>query len=1013
MKQSFRWQILCCTLATAVGCIAASLVPAAEPTTDAPLPPEEAAGSMVVPPGFEVTLFAGEPDVRQPIGFCIDDRGRLWVAENYNYPNHGTRPGDRILIFADTDGDGRFDERTVFYDQLNYVSGIEVGFGGVWVMSPPFFYFIPDRDGDDRPDSDPVVVLDGFGNHANAHNMANGLAWGPDGWLYGTHGRTNWSMIGRPGAAEEERVRFDGGVYRYHPTRHVWEPYADGTTNPWGIDWDDYGNAFVCNCVNPHLFQVIPGAHYEPWRNRKSSEFAYERIPTIADHLHFTGTGNVRDGLGSAEEDAAGGGHAHCGTLIYLGDSWPDRYRNTLLTNNIHGRRINNDILQRAGSGYVASHGPDLMRSRDPWFMGVTLQCGPDGSVYVSDWSDTGECHSVRNTRRETGRIYRISYGSPRQVNVDVAQLSNRELVQLQLHRNDWFVRHARRVLQERSAAGHEMRDVHSQLRLMFAAEPEVPRKLRALWALHVTGGLDEPFLIEQLDHPVENVRAWAIQLLCEGRRQGRPDDPLVIGDLSTAGVWPAAAAERMQDLATAGDAPMVRLALASALQRIDGTNRWPVAEALAKRGEDRHDSNLPLMNWYAIEPLVHVDLKRFVRLAATAEIPVIRRHIARRAASLNPELGGLDELVEVLQATDSETRQIDLLDGILQGLEGRRRVDMPHRWSAAYAHLLSSESQQVQQRVIRLALIFDDPVALRQLRAQVVDAAAMPVDRIRAIRALTAKHDDALAGMLLPLVSDTNVQASVLEALAEYDHPATPQTILRHYESMKPTVRETALETLAARPAWARQLLAAVAEGRVPRKDLSAYTARQIQSLGDEELNAHLTRIWGAVRKTPTDRAREIATYRRQLTPAVMADADPAAGRAVFNKLCSNCHRLFESGGSIGPDLTGAQRTNLDYVLENLIDPSAAVAKDFQMEIVQTESGRVITGLVIADNETALTIQTAKERIVVPAAEIAERRTSGVSMMPDGQLNQLTFSEVRDLIAYLASPQQIELPSE
>ncbi len=124
------------------------------------------------------------------------------------------------------------------------------------------FYFIPDRDGDDRPDSEPQVLLDGFGNHANAHNMANGFAWGPDGWLYGTHGRTNWSMIGRPGAPDDERVRFDGGVYRYHPVRHVWEPYADGTTNPWGIDWDDYGQSFICNCVNPHLFHVIPGARY-------------------------------------------------------------------------------------------------------------------------------------------------------------------------------------------------------------------------------------------------------------------------------------------------------------------------------------------------------------------------------------------------------------------------------------------------------------------------------------------------------------------------------------------------------------------------------------------------------------------------------------------------------------------------------------------------------------------------------------------------------------------------------
>ena len=150
-------------VAASFAVLCASLV-ANEPASDAPLPPDEAARTMRVPEGFHVTLFAGEPEVRQPISFCIDDRGRLWVAEAYNYPHHGTVPGDRILILEDTDHDGTFDQRSVFYDQLNYVTGVEVGFGGVWVMSPPYFYFIPDSDGDGRPDGEPQVLLDGFGD---------------------------------------------------------------------------------------------------------------------------------------------------------------------------------------------------------------------------------------------------------------------------------------------------------------------------------------------------------------------------------------------------------------------------------------------------------------------------------------------------------------------------------------------------------------------------------------------------------------------------------------------------------------------------------------------------------------------------------------------------------------------------------------------------------------------------------------------------------------------------------
>ncbi|MBI2478179.1 MAG: dehydrogenase, partial [Planctomycetia bacterium] len=317
--------------------------------------------------------------------------------------------------------------------------------------------------------------------------------------------------------------------------------------------------------------------------------------------------------------DEIGGGHAHCGTMIYLGGSWPDQYRNTVFMNNIHGKRVNNDILKRLGSGYTASHGPDLMKSQDTWFMGVTIMYGPDGSVFVSDWSDTGECHSVKNTRRHTGRIYKLSYGPPEAMHTDVSELTDDELVALQLHDNDWWVRHARRVLHERAASERDMANVNKHLRAMFDEQAEVPRKLRALWALQVTGGLDEAMLNEQLGHASEYVRAWAVRLLSDHKSLS----PAVL--------------DRFVALAAAGDSSFVRLHLASALQSLPCEQRWPIAEALAARAEDADDANLPLMLWYGIEPLVHDDLDRFIQLAATAKIPLVRQHIARRVAELTP----------------------------------------------------------------------------------------------------------------------------------------------------------------------------------------------------------------------------------------------------------------------------------------------------------------------------------------------------------------------------------------
>ncbi|MCB1090277.1 MAG: dehydrogenase, partial [Verrucomicrobiae bacterium] len=670
---------------------------------EAPLPPEEAARTMKVPEGFKVTLFAGEPEVKQPTGFCIDDRGRLWVAENFSYPDHTDKPAhDRILIFEDTDGDGRHDKRTVFYDRLNYVTGIETGFGGAWVMSPPYFFFIPDRDRDDVPDGEPELILDGFGNHANSHNIANGFAWGPDGWLYGTHGRTNWSMIGKPGAAESERTRFDGGVWRYHPVKKTWEPFADGTTNPWGIDWDDFGQGFVCNCVNPHLFHIIQGAHYEPWRGRESSQYAYRRIETIADHLHYTGGGDVRGGLGSEAEDLAGGGHAHCGTMVYLGDNWPAEYRNGIFLHNIHGKRINHDIPRRSGSGYVASHGTDLMRSQDPWFMGVTLRYGPWGEVYSSDWSDTGECHSTKNTRKETGRIFRLTWGDLKPGAVDASKVDLTTLIEWHLHPNDWFVRQARLEFQERQAEGADLASVHAALRRLFAENPDVTRKLRALWTLWATGGIDEAFLTEQLGHDSEYVRAWSVQFLCEGSNPS------------------AKALEIFAAMAASDPSPIVRLYLCSALQRIGPKHRWPIVEALAAHAEDAQDHNLPLMLWYAAEPLVNDDLDRFVTLAGNAAIPTLRNLAARRAASLAGAAQGnaLDGLSRVLGGASDEARA-DVLAGIFDGLEGQRSVPMPPAWPATYERLRSSA---LADEAVKLALIFDDPTALAEMKRIATD---------------------------------------------------------------------------------------------------------------------------------------------------------------------------------------------------------------------------------------------------------------------------------------------------
>jgi putative membrane-bound dehydrogenase-like protein len=387
------------------------------------------------------------------------------------------------------------------------------------VCATPNLLFIPDRDGDDRPDAEPEVVLDGWDPNGK-HNLFNGLTWGPEGWLYGLNGILSISRVGPPGVPAGERPAMDCGVWRYHPARRRFEAVAWGTTNPWGLDFDERGELFITNCVIPHLFHVVPGAHFIRMFGQDLNPYVYGLVGSCADHIHWAGGAWQDSRGGKGKHGEAGGGHAHAGAMVYLGDNWPERYRGTIFTCNIHGRRVNNDVLERRGSGFVATHGKDFLFAADEWFRGLELQYGPDGGVFLTDWSDAGECHEsdAHGAHRESGRIFKITHGEVRPVAVDLRRRSDAELVELQRHRNEWYPRRARLLLQERAAAGADLSGPRAVLRAMFEKPGDTTLRLRALWTLHATGGAGEDLLLAALGDGEPDVRGWAVRLLCDGK---------------------------------------------------------------------------------------------------------------------------------------------------------------------------------------------------------------------------------------------------------------------------------------------------------------------------------------------------------------------------------------------------------------------------------------------------------------------------------------------------------------
>ncbi len=370
-----------------------------------------------------------------------------------------------------------------------------------------------------------------------------------------------------------------------------------------------------------------------------------------------------------------------------------------------------------------------------------------------------------------------------------------------------------------------------------------------------------------------------------------------------------------------------------------------------------------------------------------------------------------LGPLVGLLTTVDDAQFQLDLLQGMHLALNGRRNIPMPAGWEAAYPKLKASAEPRVREVSRALAVLFGDKSALAEVRATLVDAKAAPEARQAALAVLLQRRPEDLVRLLQALLDDTAMRGAAIRGLAAYADPQTPALVLKHYAKLNDAERDDAVNTLASRPEYARALLAAMEAGTVKRGEVSAFTARQIVAFQDPDLTAKLNVVWGEIRPASAERVALSAKYKQLLTPDALQNADRSAGRKVFSKSCAACHKLFDDGGKIGPELTGAQRANLDYVLENLLDPSAVVGRDYQVLKVVTVDGRTINGIVRQENDNAVILQTPNDLVTVPLSEIEERVRSTVSMMPEGLLSRMTDDEVRQLVAYLASPGQVPLP--
>jgi putative heme-binding domain-containing protein len=466
-------------------------------------------------------------------------------------------------------------------------------------------------------------------------------------------------------------------------------------------------------------------------------------------------------------------------------------------------------------------------------------------------------------------------------------------------------------------------------------------------------------------------------------------------------------------------DFGLVRLHLASALQRLPLEARWPIATALAQHEEDANDRQQPLMIWYGIEPAVAADPMKGVEFIASAKIPTVRRLVARRIAEdIEKNAAAVDALV-ALMTKEAAVRR-DILAGMAAGLEGFSSAKKPQGWSDGVVEkwisespspqnsntppLQSSTTPSLQSHVRQLSLIFGSGRATDELIAIVKNAEGDANARRNAFTGLTRSAKPELLPIVRSLINDKVLGTAARSALAAYDDPNIPKALLNPWPGRSEEQQAATVATLVTRPSYAHALLDAVKSGQVPVAVITPYQARAIRSLNDADLSTKLTAVWGELRDTPEAKKAELADWTKKLTPERLSKGEAAKGKLIFGAVCASCHKLYGEGGMIGPDLTGGDRHKLSYLLENIVDPNAIVPADYRMSVFKLKDGRTLTGVIPAQTEKALTIQTPAEKLTLEKSQITEQQQLPMSLMPEGQLTALGEENVVHLMAYLQS---------
>ena len=958
--------------------------------------PEESVKQFTIRKGFEVEVMASEPDVGQPLFLSWDHRGRMWVMQYLQYqfpaglkvveydnylravfdkvpepPPHGVKGADKITVFEDSDGDGYYDKHKDVITGLNIATSVVVGDGGIWVTNPPYLLFYPDANRDDIPDGDPEVKLSGFGIE-DTHSVMSSLHWGPDGWLYGANGSTTTGKVKNP--ANRKTVAWKGqNIWRYHPHSREFEIYAEGGGNTFSLNIDSKGRVFSgTNNGNTR------GMYYPQGSYGKKSWGKHGPLTNPYAFGYFQHMRHEGDDRRFAQA-----------FMIYEGGLFPKSYDGSIIAPNALQNVVH--VSQRIPdtSTYRTEDEEYMIKTENRWFRPVFGGVGPDGAVYIGDWTDTRLSHknTVDNWHKASGRIYRVK---PEGADLahkpfDLFKASNDELIALFGNPNRWK---RRRAMLELGWRGDK--SVLPELEKLVGAD-EGQKSLEALWALNLMGGLTEELAIKWMENQDADVRRWVVRIVGDRRKAGSD-----LGD-------------KLSELAAKEKNVQVRSQLASTAKRLPASIAIPIVKNLLGRSEDLEDLHMPLMNWWVLEAHAEdgsVEIENMVKDGSIWDLPLFKHEMAARLMRRYAMAGGeknFEMCARLLNYAPDEHDQKILMTGLQQAFQGATIPQLP----PALTKAMDEYAKKAGDSDLVLGVQRGDKEALKRAIAVVKDINGDTLERVALAKLFGNVADKSVIAPLLAVLGQDQQSALKrvsMQSLANYDDASISKTILARYGRSLPAehnVRSTADRVLASRKVWAKEFLAVVDDWVIKARDIDPDVVQQLKLHNDGEINALAAKHWPSMRAQPAAAKLEEIKRISKLLKKGMGNVEK--GEAIFAQRCMVCHKLFDKGGMVGPDLTPYERGNLEFWLPAMVDPSLEIREGYTNFVVSMKDGRALIGMIADQNPQAVTLRDpANQLTTLSRDQITSLQATPISLMPEGLLMELKDDDLRNLFAYL-----------